>query len=292
MCETWDSAKFNPGLRASIELLYGPEPAKPGEIRGTTVRGKARYSQQAALETAIRDVLPRLDEELRALARRRPGCGYVHGPTARAPHCPDEACQAWIDEIVAWHTDRFGPRFACVTYNAVGWMSTGRSLSLGVHNEGSRDVLDPATLALDVVVDRDWVTTNVGIRATASKADLHELVDRLWPEVERLRLLSGQTSSDRARSNGRDGRLDRPARATFWRLRQFQGLSLQAILEEWAAMTEQWVRLGGEGRVDHDRLEYPAWIEWRRRGASAAVEHFDEVSSIQRAIAKLRDLNR
>jgi hypothetical protein len=51
-----------------------------------------------------------------------------------------------------------------------------------------------------------------------------------------------------------------------------------------------WSHLG-DGQVDRHRLEYPAWIEWKRRGAAAAVERFDEVGSIQRAIAKLRDLN-
>jgi hypothetical protein len=206
------------------------------------------------------------------------------------PHCPDPGCQAWIDEIVAWHTARFGPRFSYVTYNAVGWMSRGRSLSRGVHDERSRDVLDPTTIAFDVLVDRQWVTTNVGIHATATKADLHDLVDRLWPEVEGLRRRSGQSTEEQPRSNGRGGRLDRPARATYWRLRQFQGLSFREILEEWVDLTLGWSQLG-EGQVDRDRLEYPAWIEWKRRGAAAGVERFDEIGSIQRAIAKLRNLN-
>lgn len=289
MSETTQTITFDPGLRGSIELLYGPEPAKPGEIRGKTVRGKAHYSRQAAIEAAIRDVLPRMSSELRALARHRPGCSYVHGPTTRTPTCPDETCQRWIDEIVEWHTARFGPKFAYVTYNEVGALSAGGKLSLGIHDDRSRDTLEPVTIALDLAVNGDWLTSTLGIHAMATKADLHDLVDRLWPEIERLRLTSAPGRAEQSRSNGREGRLDRPARATYWRLRQFQGLSLQEILAEWAAMTKEWTH--GSSQVGRSRLEYPAWIEWKRRGASAGVEQFDEVGSIQRAIAKLRRFN-
>ncbi len=45
--------------------------------------------------------------------------------------------------------------------------------------------------------------------------------------------------------------------------------------------------LGPESQVGPNRLEYPAWCEWRRRGALAGVERLEEIGSVQRALAKL-----
>lgn len=279
---------FDPGLRSSIELLYGSEPSRPGELRGETVRGRTRYSPEDAIRAATSQLLPRLSNELCAFARRRPACGYAHAATS--PTCRDAGCQGWMDEIVAWHSDRFGARHFDLTLGAVLWISTGRELSLEVSNGRWRDTFAPSTVALDIAVNRAWVTAQIGVHATASKADLHDLIDRMWPQVERLREAARSRSETVRPSHARTGRVDRPARATYWRLRQFQGLSLVAILEEWEGLTRVWAKLGGEGRVNRRQAEYPAWVEWRHRGRTARVERFEEVGTIQRAIAKLRKL--
>jgi hypothetical protein len=195
-----------------------------------------------------------------------------------------------MDEVVAWHTDRFGARHFDLSLGAVLWMSTGRELSLDVSDGRWRDAFEPATIALDVGVNRAWVTAQIGVHATASKADLHDLIDRMWPQVERLREAAQSRSRTVRPSHARTGRVDRPARATYWRLRQFQGLSLAAILEEWAGLTRAWAKLGDEELVDRRRAEYPAWVEWRRRGRTWGVERFEEIGTIQRAIAKHRKL--
>lgn len=130
----------------------------------------------------------------------------------------------------------------------------------------------------------------IGVHATASKADLHDLIDRMWPQVERLRQAAASRSETVRPSHARTGRVDRPARATYWRLRQFQGLRLAAIIDEWEGLTRAWAKLGAEGCVDPRRAEYPAWVEWRRSGRTAGIERFEEVGTLQRAIAKLRKL--
>ena len=170
------------------------------------------------------------------------------------------------------------------------WLSISGSLSLRVPDGRWRDALDPAVVALDVGVNRAWVTAQLGIHTTATKADLHDLVDRMWPEVKQLRRSAGVAELAESRSNGRSGRLDRPARAMYWRLRQFHGLTLGAIADEWETLTQSWSEVGSDGRIDRRRLEYPAWLEWRSRGHTAGIERFEEVGTIQRAIAKLRRL--
>jgi hypothetical protein len=279
---------FDPGLRSSIELLYGPEAAQLGEIRGKTVRGRARYSPDEAIRAATRAILARQADDLTAFARRRPACGYVHGATLA--ECRDPVCQAWLDEIAAWHTERFGPRHLDLTLGDVLWLSTGRHLSLNVSDGRWRDSFDPAVVALDLGVNRTWVTMQVGIHTSATKADLHDLVDRLWSEVDELRVRARLVGPAVVRSNGRVGRLDRPDRATYWRLRQFDGLTVAAIADEWETLTSEWTEAGPDDRVDRRRLEYPAWLEWRHRGRSAGVERFEDIGSVQRAIAKLRQL--
>jgi hypothetical protein len=195
-----------------------------------------------------------------------------------------------MNGIVAWHSDRFGARHFDLTLGAVMWMSTGRELSLDVSDVRWRDEFHPAAVALDVGVNRAWVTAQIGVHASASNADLHDLIDRMWPQVEGLREAARSQSEKGRTSHARTGRVDRPARATYWRLRQFQGLRLTAILEEREGLTRGWAKLGPEGSVDRSRDEYPAWVEWRRRGRAAGVERFEEVGTIQRAIAKLRRL--
>jgi hypothetical protein len=112
----------------------------------------------------------------------------------------------------------------------------------------------------------------------------------MWPQVERLRDSAKSRSRTVRPSHARTGRVDRPARATYWRLRKFQGLGLAAILEEWKGLTRGWAKLGDEESVDRRRAEYPAWVEWRRRGRTRAIERFEEIATIQRAIAKHRRL--
>lgn len=279
---------FDPGLRSMIELLYGREPTRQGEVRGATVRGRARYSPHEAVRDATRELLPRLTTDLRSFARRRPACGYAHD--ARTQTCRDAVCQAWVEEVVAWHSERFGPRHFDVTLGAVLWMSTGRELSLDVSDGSWRDDFNPASVALDVIRKNEWVTAQLGIHRAASKSDVHDLIDRVWPHVESLRAASQSGLATSGRSNGRAGRLDRPARATYWRLRRFQGLSHPAILEEWEELTRTWAALAENERVDPRRAEYPAWLEWRRRGVLAEAERLEEVGTVQRGLAKLRRL--
>jgi hypothetical protein len=279
---------FDPGMRSSIELLWGPSPTEPGEIRGRTVRGRARYSTDEAIRAATSAMLPRFGDDFRAFARRRPRCEYAH--SARVASCLDADCQSWLDEVVAWHAERFGSRHFDISLGNVFAFPSGRLPSLHVSDGNWRDAFDPSVVALDLGVNQDWVTTQIGVHSEATKSDLHDLVDRLWPEIVELRAKAGMRKLGEASSNGRAGRLDRPVRVTFWRLRQFQGLTLTAIAEEWEALTRAWCDMGSDGEVDRCRLEYPAWLEWHARGERALTERFEEVGTVQRAIAKLRRL--
>jgi hypothetical protein len=273
---------FDPGLRSTIELLYGPDSASLGSIRGRTVRGRAPYSADEAIRAATRDLVARLADDLDSIGRDRPECNRVHSPSS--PTCPNLTCKEWIDKVVSWHVERFGPRHVDVTFGAALWVTSGHRLNLGISDQSWRDLFEPTTVALDVGLNRAWITAQLGVHATATKADLHVLVDRLWPEIERVR----EASRSKASPHSRLGRFDRPARASYWRLRQFQGLSLTAILEEWARLTKEWAE-SPRAAVARTRVDYPAWTEWRR-AAGGRIEAFDEVGTIQRAIGKLRRL--
>jgi hypothetical protein len=279
---------FDPGMRSSIELLWGPSPTEPGEIRGRTIRGRARYSADEAIRAATSAMLSRFGDDLRAFGRRRRRCGYAH--SARVATCRDADCQDWLDQVVAWHNERFGPRHFDITLAKVFGLSSGGGLSLQVPGESWRDAFDPSVVALDLGVNRDWVTTHIGIHSAATKSDLHDLVDRLWPEIVQMRARAGIVTAAETPGNGRAGRLDRPVRATYWRLRQFQGLTLAKIADEWEGLTRTWSEMPDDAQVDRWRLEYPAWLEWHARGERGSVERFEEVGSVQRAIAKLRNL--
>ncbi len=85
----------DPGMRASIELLFGSEPTPFGVVRGRTVRGPSKPSADQAIRAATRDLVHRLASELEAFATRRPRCEYVMAPYI--PACPDPRCQAWFD---------------------------------------------------------------------------------------------------------------------------------------------------------------------------------------------------
>jgi hypothetical protein len=282
------SPDFDPGMRSSIELLWGLSPTDPDQIRGRTVRGRSRYSTDEAIRAATSAMLPRSGDDLRTFARSRPRCGYAH--SAGVASCRDADCQSWLNEVVAWHAERFGPRHFDITVATVFALSVGQPLSLQVSDGSWRDAFDPSVVALDLGVKRQWVMADIGIHASATKSDLHDLVDRLWPEIVELRARAGLSAFSESPSNGRAGRLDRPVRATYWRLRQFHGLTVAAIADEWELLTRRWSEMDADGQVDLRRLEYPAWLEWRARGVRASAECFEEVGSIQRAIAKLRSL--
>jgi hypothetical protein len=262
-------------------LIYGPEPAPPGTVRGRTVRGPSKASMDETLRATTRDLVHRHADELKAFGERRPAkCGYAMAPWI--PNCPEPRCQAWFDEIVAWHAARFGPRYAAVSVMAAWALADRRRLDLRIADDSAPDPARPATIALDIEQNRDWATAMVGIHSTASRSDLHDLVDRMWPEIERVRTLA-QTRPIRP---GRTGVLDRPARTAFWRLRRHEGRTLLDIATEWEALTRTWM-IEPERDVPIGDLSYPAFREWRRRGAKAEIELFAELGTIGRAIAKL-----
>jgi hypothetical protein len=271
----------DPGMRGLIELLYGPEPAPRGSAQGRTVRGPSKPSVDDALRVATRDLVHRLGDELKAFAvRRPPRCGYAMAPYI--PTCPDPRCQAWFDEVIAWHAERFGPRHATVSVMAAWALADGRRLDLRISDDPAPDPARPATIAFDIEQDSDWTTALVGVHITASRADLHELVDRMWPEIERVR-----ASASRGPVRlGRTGVLDRPARTNYWRLRRSQGWTLAEIASEWEARTRAW-SLDRQAEVPIGDISYPAYREWRRRGVKAQAESFAELSTVGRAITKL-----
>jgi hypothetical protein len=273
----------DPGMRASIELLFGPEPTPLGVVRGRTVRGPSKPSADQAIRAATRDLVHRLASELETFATRRPRCEYAMAPYI--PTCPDPRCQAWFDDVIAWHAERFGPRHATVSVMAAWALSERRHLPISIHDGSKRDPCRPATVALDIVMSGDWTTAQLGIHGTASRADVHELVDRMWPEIERLRALS----RPRSVPVGRLGVVDRPARTSYWRIRRHQGMTLAAIASEWEELTREWAANRAKPVPIH-QLEYPAYREWRRRRANASVEPIAEVGTIGRAIAKLNRL--
>jgi hypothetical protein len=273
----------DPDMRASIELLFGPEPTPVGVVRGRTVRGPSKPSADQAIRAATRDLVHRLASELETFATRRPRCEYVMAPYI--PTCPDPRCQAWFDEVIAWHAERFGARHATVSVMAAWALSEGRGLPISIDDGPESDPFRPGTVALDIVMSGDWTTAQLGVHGTASRADLHALVDRMRPEIERLRALS----RPRSVPAGRLGVVDRPARTSYWRIRRHQGMTLVAIASEWEDMTHDWAANRAKPVPIH-QLEYPAHREWRRRGANASVEAIAEVGTIGRAIAKLNRL--
>jgi hypothetical protein len=235
------------------------------------------------VKSATRDLVHRLANELEPLARRRPPrCNYAMAPYI--PRCPDPRCQAWFDEVIAWHTERFGPRHATVSVMAAWTLSERRNLPLEVRHRG-RHPMRPVTLAMDIEPAKDWITAELAVHNSASRADLHELVDRLWPEIERLRQLSKVEPRPR-----RLGALDRPARTTLWRFRRHEGATLAAIADEWENLTREWAA-HPKGSVPPGRLEYPAHREWLQRGVDAGVETVSELTTISRAIAKFDRLS-
>jgi hypothetical protein len=163
-------------------------------------------------------------------------------------------------------------------------LSERRNLPLEVRPRG-RDPMRPLTLAMDIEPAKDWITAELAVHASASRADLHELVDRLWPEIERLRQLSKVEPRPR-----RLGALDRPARTTLWRFRRHEGRTLAAIADEWENLTREWAA-HPDGSVPPGRLEYPAYREWLQRGVDAGAETVAEVATISRAIAKFDRLS-
>jgi hypothetical protein len=273
----------DPGMRASIELLFGPEPTPIGVVRGRTVRGPSKPTADQAIRSATRDLVHRLASELETFATRRPRCEYIMAPYI--PTCPDPRCQDWFDEVIAWHAECFGPRHATVSVMAAWALSERRHLPISIDDGPENDPFRPATVALDILMSGEWTTAQLGVHGTASRADLHELVDRMWPEVERLRALS----RPRSVPVGRLGVVDRPARTSYWRICRHQGMTLAAIASEWEDLTRDWAANRAK-LVPIHQLEYPAYREWRRRGANASVEAIVEVGTIGRAIAKLNRL--
>jgi hypothetical protein len=277
---------FDPGFRSSSEILFGPPAHPPGEIRGRSVRGRARYSTDEAVRSAIRHAVARLTPELAAFAKRRLNCGYAHSPSVAS--CPDVACEAWSTEVVAWHSERFGSRHFDITLSAVFELSRGRRPPLRVYNSTSREAFEPTTVALDPVVRQEWIEAALGLHGTATKADAHDLIDRLWPEVERMRALDKRAGTEVR--PGRVGQLDRPARTVWWTLRRFAGLTIDEIVTEWETLTSEWH--SAQSGPNPSELVYPAWLEWHDRGNRAGAERIAEPGTVARSVLKFRRLTR
>lgn len=262
-------------------MIYGPESAPPGTVRGRTVRGPSKASMDETLRATIRDLVHRHADALSAFAERRPPrCGYAMAPWI--PTCPEPRCQMWFDEIVAWHASRFGARYAPLSVMAAWTLADRHKLDLRIVDDPTPDPARPATIALDIEQNGDWATAMVGVHSAASRSDVHDLVDRMWPEIERVRALTRK----RPVKPGRTGVLDRPARTAFWRIRRYRGRTLADIASEWEALTRAWL-VEPEREVPIGDLAYPAFREWRRRAAKAEIESFAELGTIGRAITKL-----
>ena len=143
----------------------------------------------------------------------------------------------------------------------------------------------PAVLTEGPSVHGSWTTFALHIHASASKSDVHEVIDRLWKET-----------------HTRSGRLARPVRAVYWRHLSARGRSHQKIADEWSELTGTWAG-DPDASPTPGGVEYAAYEEWQeavrgrgRRGRTRSEADGDEelvdASTVGRALEKLATLEK
>ena len=241
------SITLGPGLRAVIELVYGPEfGSKP------LIRGRGQYSAREEVRAATDQLIQRQARDLKAATGPKPRCGYSHGAQL---DCRDPDCQRWLDGVADWHQKQVGGPHADLTVWAAVWMAKGGALGLSTTDGEWRR--NPVVLGEGPTVDGAWTTFGIHIHESASRSDVHGLVDKLWTEA-----------------HTRAGRLSQPARAVYWRHLSAKGWSHQRIADEWSDLTGMWAG-DPDARPMRAAIEYAAYEEWQgavdRRGRRKRV---------------------
>ena len=223
------------------------------------VVGRSR-SAADAIRGEVTPSLGAFAEELRALNTHRPACSRDEITRSERPDdCDDEACSRWLGEVTEWARPRYGQHVDLV----VARLDRMASTTSGAHppHFGGRAPLGRGFVE-DVTIEGGWILAPLRLGWIASKADAHELVEAIWPSVERLQRKRSPFVPPR-----RAGRLDRPARMFYWWLRRTEGLSDSAILDEWEELVAGW--LDGT-KPDLGDLHERSWREWQalqeRRG--------------------------
>jgi len=271
------STAFDPGTRYLFELSYGPAPgSKP------LIPGLGQYSARDEILIGTDQLIECQARDLMAAIGPKPRCNYAHGSQLQ---CRDGDCQRWLDSVAEWHKKNVGGPHARLTAWAAicldrGWVPRP-AISVGMWRRG----IHPAVLGEGPTVDGPWTTFALHIHDSASKSDLHELVDRLWKETHTRR-----------------GRLDRPVRAVYWRHRSARGLSHQKIADEWWELTRSWAG-APDASPTPGGVDYAAYEEWRdavqerdRRGRTRSEADGDEdvveASTVRRALKRLAKLEK
>lgn len=239
-----ESISFDPGTRYQHELLYGPA---IGSM--PTIPGLGQYSARDEILIATDQLIECQARDLMAAVGPKPRCDYAHGSQL---DCHDADCQGWLDSVVEWHKENVGGPHASRTAWAAIRLDLGWEPTPSISPERRRRVTDPVVLGEGPIVHGSWMTFAFHIHESASRSDVHELVDRLWKET-----------------HTRSGRLARPARAVYWRHLSARGRSHQKIADEWLELTSRWAGDPDASPTPAD-VKYAAYEEWlgavRERG--------------------------
>ena len=272
-----ESISFDPGTRYQHELLYGPA---VGSM--PTTPGPGQYSARDEILIGTDQLIECQARDLMAAVGPKPRCGVSH---VRDFTCPDADCQRWLDSVAEWHTQNVGgPHDGQTVWAALrldlGWVPTPT-----ISEERRRSVTHPAVLTEGPSVHGSWTTFALHVHESASKSDVHDLVDRLWQETHTRR-----------------GRLARPARAVYWRHLSARGRSHQKIADEWWELTRSWAG-APDASPTPGGVDYAAYEEWRdavqerdRRGRTRSEADGDEdvveASTVRRALKRLAKLEK
>ena len=228
---------FDPGARYLFEALYGPPlGSKP------LIRGMGQYSARDEVLIATDQLIERQARDLKAAVGPKPRCNYAHGSQL---DCHDADCQRWLDSVADWHEKNVGgPHAGLTAWAAIcldrGWVPRP-AISIGKW----RREIHPVVIGEGPTVNGSWTTFALHIHDSASKSDVHDLVDRLWKET-----------------HTRSGRLARPARAVYWRHLSARGRSHQKIADEWLELTGRWAG-DPDASPTPAHVEYGAYEEWQ-----------------------------
>ena len=249
------------------------------------IAGPLRYSAQAAIRAQVIELLAVLEPELRAFAATRPDCDRMRFSGSWLGRAPElgplpecqlrhPACMAWADDVLAWHRTRFGNLHDELTFSAIAGYAGARH-AVSLYSLHARETT--AWAAMAEASYPGWTSVRLDIHETASAEALRALARDIHAQLKGLKLV-GQRP-------GREGHIDRPARAILWKFERGLGSSYRAIGDRWQQRTTAWagdVDALGPSLVEppdgHD-LALPAQHEWaaahgraKRRSRQDAIE--------------------